>query len=362
MTQNIFKSLISQYKTLINYEFGIIDDEFYIVASSDESKVSTHYPEIEDIIYNNNSSVIINRNFAYKPIYSKNKLEFITYIDNTSKDAIDILNLITVAFSNLKIAQEEKYSKSLFIKHLLQDSILPSDIYVKAKELKIATDTKRVVYLIKVPTEQGELVFDILYNMYPSKNVDFLVNIDEETVVLVKEVPDNATSKMIDKIAETIRDTINSEALCPAKIGIGSVVETVREIAISYKDAKIAIEVSKVFDTEKDIINYENLGIGRLIYQLPTTLCKKFLDEVFKKGSLEELDEDTINTIQKFFENSLNISETARKLFVHRNTLVYRLDKIQKNTGLDLREFDDAIIFKVAMMVQKYLSANIIKL
>ena len=198
--------------------------------------------------------------------------------------------------------------------------------------------------------------------MYPSKNVDFLVSVDEETIVLVKEMPDNLTSKDIDKEATLIKNTINSEALCTAKIGIGSPVDTVREIAISYKEAKIAIEVSKVFDTEKDVINYENLGIGRLIYQLPTTLCKKFLDEVFKKDSLEQLDEDTISTIQKFFENSLNISETSRKLFIHRNTLVYRLDKIQKNTGLDLREFDDAIIFKIAMMVKKYLSANVVKL
>ena len=198
--------------------------------------------------------------------------------------------------------------------------------------------------------------------MYPVKDLDFIVSMDEESIVLVKEFQGNASIKEIDGEAHLIKNTINAEAMCNIKIGIGSLVDTVREIAISYKEAKIAIEVSKVFDTEKDIINYEHLGIGRIIYQLPTTLCKKFLDEVFKKGSLEQMDEDTINTIQKFFENSLNISETARKLFVHRNTLVYRLDKIQKNTGLDLREFDDAIIFKVAMMVQKYLSTNVVKL
>ncbi|MBE7029564.1 MAG: PucR family transcriptional regulator [Ruminococcaceae bacterium] len=361
MAQNLFKSVVSQYKSIIDYPFGILDDEFYVIASTDESAVGKCMPELEDFI-KKDSHIILNRNTAYQPIYVKGKLEFIVYLESTDASSIKLLNILSIALLNLKQVQDEKLDKSIFIKHLLQDSILPSDIYVKAKELRISTDTKRVVYLIKVASEHGETVYDILYSMYPSKNVDFIVSIDEETIVLVKEMGNNVSSKDIDKEAMIIKNTINSEALCTAKIGIGSYVETVREIAMSYKEAKIAIEVSKVFDTEKDVINYEHLGIGRLIYQLPTTLCKKFLDEVFKKDSLEELDEDTIATIQKFFENSLNISETARKLFIHRNTLVYRLDKIQKNTGLDLRQFDDAIIFKIAMMVKKYLSANVVKL
>lgn len=361
MTQNLFKSIVSQYKSIIDYPFGILDDEFYVLASSDDSMVGKCIDGLYDII-RKEEHISINRNTAYQPIYIKGKLEFVVYIENTSESSLKLLNILSIAFLNLKKMQDEKLDKSVFVKHLLQDSILPSDIYVKAKELKISTDTKRVVYIIKIASEHGETVYDILYNMYPSRNVDFLVSIDEETVVLVKEMPDKCSYKDIDKEANLIKNTINSEALCTTKIGIGSPVDTVREIAISYKEAKIAIEVSKVFDTEKDIINYEHLGIGRLIYQLPTTLCAKFLDEVFKKDSLEELDEDTINTIQKFFENSLNISETARKLFIHRNTLVYRLDKIQKNTGLDLRQFEDAITFKIAMMVKKYLSANVIKL
>ncbi len=361
MSQNLFKSLVSQYKSVINYPFGVIDDEFYIIAASEESLNNTYRPEIENIL-SESERIVTDGRTAYKPIYNKNKLEFVLFIENADTEARRLLNVLSISFRSIRQLQDEKINKSTFIKNLLQDSILPSDIYAKAKELRISTDTKRVVYIIKPGAEYVEGLYDILYNMYPAKDIDFIVTIDEETIVLVKEFPDTVTAKEIDAEAQTIRSTVNTEAMCSVKIGIGSLVDTVREIAISFKEAKIAIEVSKVFDTEKDIINYENLGIGRIIYQLPTTLCKKFLDEVFKKGSLEQLDEDTINTIQKFFENSLNISETARKLFVHRNTLVYRLDKIQKNTGLDLREFDDAIIFKVAMMVQKYLSANVIKL
>ena len=137
--------------------------------------------------------------------------------------------------------------------------------------------------------------------------------------------------------------------------------ENIKDLARAYKEAQVAIEVGKVFDTEKNIISYENLGIGRLIYQLPTTLCEMFLQEVFKKGSIESLDRETLMTVLCFFENNLNVSETSRKLFVHRNTLVYRLEKIRKITGLDLREFEHAITFKVALMVRKYLTSKPVK-
>ena len=156
-------------------------------------------------------------------------------------------------------------------------------------------------------------------------------------------------------------DTLSTEFYCNAVVGIGTRVTGIKDLAHSFKEAQVALEVGKVFDTEKSIISYENLGIARLIYQLPTTLCDMFLKEVFKRGSIDSLDQETLFTIQKFFENNLNVSETSRKLFVHRNTLVYRLEKIKKLTGLDLREFDDAIVFKVALMVNKYLDSSPIK-
>ena len=183
----------------------------------------------------------------------------------------------------------------------------------------------------------------------------------ELLVVLVKEIKNSGDTKELEKIAASIVDTINSDFFIRVTVGIGSVAENIRDLARSFKEAQVAIEVGKVFDTEKNIINYENLGIGRLIYQLPTTLCEMFLQEVFKKGSLENLDRETLMTIQAFFENNLNVSETSRKLFVHRNTLVYRLEKIRKLTGLDLREFEHAIIFKVALMVKKYLTSKPVK-
>ena len=156
-------------------------------------------------------------------------------------------------------------------------------------------------------------------------------------------------------------DTLSSEFYTHCSVGIGTIVNNIKDLARSFKEAQTALEVGKVFDTEKPIVSYNNLGIARLIYQLPTTLCEMFLKEVFKKGSIDSLDHETLFTIQRFFENNLNVSETSRKLFVHRNTLVYRLEKIKKITGLDLREFEDAIVFKVALMVKKYLSNNPVK-
>ena len=165
----------------------------------------------------------------------------------------------------------------------------------------------------------------------------------------------------IEKLANSIIETLSGEFFTRVNVGIGTTATGIKDLAKSFKEAQVALEVGKVFDTDKAIVSYDNLGIGRLIYQLPTTLCEMFLREVFKKGSIESLDQETLFTIQKFFENNLNVSETSRKLFVHRNTLVYRLEKIKKLTGLDLREFDDAIVFKVALMVKKYLNANPVK-
>jgi carbohydrate diacid regulator len=200
--------------------------------------------------------------------------------------------------------------------------------------------------------------FDVIQNLFPDKSKDFVLNINETDIILVKEVKPSSETKDLEKLAKTISDTLSGEFYTRVLIGIGTVVETVKELARSYKEAQTALEVGKVFDTEKTIVSYDNLGIARLIYSLPTTLCETFLSEVFKRGSMEQLDHETLFTIQKFFENNLNVSETSRRLFVHRNTLVYRLEKIKKLTGLDLREFDHAIIFKIALMVRKYLTSG----
>ena len=212
--------------------------------------------------------------------------------------------------------------------------------------------------LVRLSDKSDVSAFDILQGLFPEKQKDFIINVNETDLVLVKEVKSSNDNKDLEKLGKSIIDILSSELYLKAYIGIGTIVDNIKDLPRSFKEAQVALEVGKVFDTEKFIISYDNLGIGRLIYQLPTTLCEMFLSEVFKKGSIESLDYETLFTIQKFFENNLNVSETSRKLFVHRNTLVYRLEKIRKLTGLDLRKFDHAIVFKVALMVKRYLVAN----
>jgi carbohydrate diacid regulator len=212
--------------------------------------------------------------------------------------------------------------------------------------------------LIRLLDRTEIFAYDIIQSLFPEKTKDFIINVGENDIALVKEVKPTIEIKDLEKLSRSIVDTLNSEFYTRAVIGIGTIVTTLRDLARSFKEAQVAIEVGKVFDVEKVIMSYNTLGIGRLIYYLPTTLCNMFLAEVFKKGSIDSLDHETLFTIQKFFENNLNVSETSRKLFVHRNTLVYRLEKIRRLTGLDLKEFDHAIIFKVALMVRKYLSSN----
>ncbi|MBP9987906.1 MAG: helix-turn-helix domain-containing protein, partial [Ruminococcus sp.] len=256
---------------------------------------------------------------------------------------------------------DEKYDKSNFIKNVVLDNILPGDIYLKARELRFNNEAYRTVLLIRLPKQTDASAYDVLQTLFPDKSKDFIVNINETDIVLVKEVKSNIEMKDLEKLASSIIDTLSTELYVHAVVGIGNTVVGIKELARSFKEAQISLEVGKVFDTDRSIVSYDRLGIARLIYQLPTTICEMFLREVFKKGSIESLDHETLFTIQKFFENSLNVSETSRKLFVHRNTLVYRLEKIKKLTGLDLREFDDAIVFKVALMVKKYLDSSPIK-
>ena len=264
--------------------------------------------------------------------------------------------MIAIFIGSMKSLYDEKYDKASFIKSIILDNILPSDIYIKSNELRFNNDEERAVIVIKFKAATDTPPYEMVRNAISPAEQDYIINISEQDVVIVRSVGKDAEIEELEKYAQTIIGNVASTYGEKAIVGISTVVENLKDLARAYKEARIALEVGKVFDIEKPVMSYENLGIGRLIYQLPTTLCEIFLGEVFKKGSIESLDRETLMTVQSFFENNLNVSETSRKLFVHRNTLVYRLEKIRKLTGLDLREFDHAVTFKVALMVKKYLA------
>jgi len=360
MSNRLFQGIIHQMRDAVDRVIGVIDDNGAIIACSELIKIGEMRQGVRDeLAYT--SDAVTSGGFTYKPIGTGSKWEYIVFIEGEDKYAEKIATILAVTLSNIKNLYDEKYDKNSFIKNIILDNILPSDIYIKSKELRFNAEEPRVVFLIKFHSKSDMLSFDMVQNIFPDKNKDYVISTGEQDIVLVKEVKPNTDTREIEKIAKTIADTLNSEFYVKVSIGIGTIVDNIKDLARSYKEAQVAFEVGKVFDTEKNIISYENLGIGRLIYQLPTTLCEMFLQEVFKNGSLDSLDRETLMTIQCFFENNLNVSETSRKLFVHRNTLVYRLEKIRKLTGLDLREFDHAITFKVALMVKRYLTTKPVK-
>ncbi len=345
-------------KDAVDRVIGVVDENGVIVACSELVKIGEFRTNVKDeIAYS--SDAITTGGFTYRALtYNGSKTEYIVFVEGEDKMADKIAKLLAVSLGNIKNLYDEKYDKGSFIKNIILDNILPSDIYIKSKELHFNTQEVRVVFLIKFLGKPEMLPFEMLQNMFPDKTKDYVISVGEQDVALVKEVKPNIEVREIEKIATNIADTLNTEFYSKVSIGISTAVDNLKDLARAYKEAQIAIEVGRVFETEKNIVSYENLGIGRLIYQLPTTLCDMFISEVFKRGTLESLDRETLMTIQCFFENNLNVSETSRKLFVHRNTLVYRLEKIKKITGLDLREFEHAITFKVALMVKKYLNSK----
>ncbi len=257
---------------------------------------------------------------------------------------------------NLLAAYKERVDKNNFIQNLLLDNMLLVDIYNRAKKLHIEVEAPRVVFIIETRREKDNIAMETLKTLFASRTGDYITAVDEKSIILVREVEENESYGDLEAAAQMMRDMLNSEAMSAVHISYGTIVEQINQVSKSYKEAKMALDVGKIFYSEKDIIAYNTLGIGRLIYQLPVQLCEMFMKEVFGENLPDTFDDETLVTISKFFENNLNVSETARQLYVHRNTLVYRLEKLQRSTGLDIKVFDDALTFKIALMVVSYMN------
>ena len=354
MLSEIFQPVLDQMRNVTHKSMGIINNTSVLISYvGEEVNEDNAYAMISSATQN--GRVFIVNGYSCMAIGAKNIMEFIVYVKGTELEDQKICALLSISISSLQAHCGDKYDKSSYLKNVLLGNVLPGDINLRSGELQLDVDTPRVVYIVQIPgNETG--VIQLLQNMFPEN--DFVINIDNKNIVVIKSLPSTESEDFIDVTAKSIVDTINSELLLTVYVGIGTPVKSINDISHSYSEARLAIEIGRVFESEKYILSYGELGIGRLIYQLPSKLCELFLDEIFQKEGFESLDEETLLTIDKFFENSLNISETSRQLFVHRNTLVYRLDKIERLTGLDLRKFDDAVVFKVAALVRKYLLAN----
>ena len=356
MAARLFQSILLEIKNKIPFILGIVDATGNIISCTELRFIGENVEAAEEFFASGMDEGECGGYTFRKLDGYDNGAEYAVFAGQSGENAAIACNITAVAINNSKSLYDEKHDKATFIKKIILDNILPGDIYIKSREMQFQNESKRVVYLIHMEQKQDVAVVEMLHKIFPDRQRDFAITINETEVVLVKELRTNDV-KEINKYGKQI-DAGVSEAGIDHVVGIGSVANQLKDIARSFKEAQVAVEIGRVFDENITMMSYENLGIGRLIYQLPTTLCEMFLSEVFKKGSVDSLDEETLFTIQKFFENNLNVSETSRKLFVHRNTLVYRLEKIKKLTGLDLREFDNAIVLKVALMVKQYLRSR----
>jgi len=345
---------LDQMRSVTHKTIGVINNTSVLVSYVGE-------PIGEDEAYGMITSAVANgrpfisNGYSCVAIGAKNIMEFIVYVKGTEPEDQKICTLIAISISNLQLHCADRYDKASYLKNVLLGNVLPGDIIMRSGELQLDVDAPRAVFIVQIPGNEAGVI-QLLQNMFPDQ--DFIINIDNKNIVVIKSLPSMDCADFISATTHSIVDTINSELLLTVYVGIGTPVKSINDIAHSYSEARLAIEIGRVFEADKYILSYGELGIGRLIYQLPSKLCELFLDEIFQREGLEALDEETMQTIDKFFENNLNVSETSRQLFVHRNTLVYRLDKIERLTGLDLRKFDDAVVFKVAALVRKYLLAN----
>ena len=354
ISNQILQSTIDGLKNIIRRELSVAEREGKIVATTEESMVNTVI-ENADIFIQSPAENQLVQGYQYFKVFDNGSPEYIVMIKGEDEEAYRIGKITAFQIQNLLVAYKERFDGDNFIKNLLLDNLLLVDIYSRAKKLRIENNVPRVVFLIETEIDKEFNVVEIVRSIFPTKHKDFVTAVDEKSIILVKELKEKDSKEEIDQISKHIYDTLSAEAMTSVYVAIGTVVNDLKNVSASYKEAKMALEVGKIFEENKKIVNYEQLGIGRLIYQLPAPLCKMFINEVLHGLSMDQFDEETLTTVNKFFENNLNVSETSRQLYIHRNTLVYRLDKLQKMTGLDLRNFDDAIIFKIMLMVSKYM-------
>ena len=353
ISNQILQNTIEGLKTITRVDICVMDTEGKTLATTIgnaeeyESAVLAFVDSLAD------SQVLAG--FQFFKVFDEHQLEYVILARGETDDVYMIGKLAAFQIQNLLVAYKERYDKDNFIKNLLLDNLLLVDIYNRAKKLHIETDVRRVVFIIETKNEKDTNALETVRSLFSGKTKDFITAVDEKNIILVKELKPNETYDDMTRTAKVILDMLNTEAMTKAHVAFGTIINEIKDVSRSYKEAKMALDVGKIFYSGRNVVAYSNLGIGRLIYQLPMPLCKMFIREIFDGKSPDDFDEETLTTINKFFENSLNVSETSRQLYIHRNTLVYRLDKLQKSTNLDLRVFDDAITFKIALMVVKYM-------
>ena len=353
ISNQVLQTTIEGLKNITRIDICVMDTEGKALATT-INNVEEYEDAFMAFVESPADSQVL-QGYQFFKVFDDHQLEYVILAKGDSDDVYMVGKLAAFQIQNLLVAYKERYDKDNFIKNLLLDNLLLVDIYNRAKKLHIETSVNRVVFLIETKDEKDSNALETVKGLFAGKSRDFITQVDEKNIILVKELKEEEGYEDMEKTANVILDMLNTEAMISVHVSFGTIVNEIKDVSRSYKEAKMALDVGKIFYSDQNVIAYSSLGIGRLIYQLPMPLCKMFIGEIFGENTPDDFDDETIATINKFFENSLNVSETSRQLYIHRNTLVYRLDKLEKSTGLDLRVFDDAITFKIALMVVKYM-------
>ena len=353
ISNQILQNTIEGLKGITRIDFCVMDTDGKALASTFPEQTNCETEVVSFVESPADSQVV--QGCQFFKIFDEHQLEYILMANGKSDDVYMVGKIAAFQIQNLLVAYKERFDKDNFIKNLLLDNLLLVDIYNRAKKLHIDTDVRRVIFIIETKHEKDSNTLDNVRGLLGNRSRDFVTAVDEKNIIVVKELDEGDGNPELEKTAQNLYTMLKEEEGEDVLIAYGTVVNDIKEVSKSYKEAKLALDVGKIFCGEKKVIAFSALGIGRLIYQLPIPLCKMFIREIFEGKSPDDFDEETLTTINKFFENNLNVSETSRQLYIHRNTLVYRLDKLQKSTGLDLRVFEDAITFKIALMVVKYM-------
>ena len=355
--------LVNQVLQKMVTDIGRIIKEECSVWSTDGVCLASTTDDTEAVIDDVNSlleehefrSVQVTEDTATFVVRYEGELAYIFAIHNVIDNIAIMGRLCVNQFENMMLSYERKVDRNRFFQQLLLDNMLLVDVYAQANKLKVDIKTKRIVFVIEPKKKSDEILIETIKGLYASDGKDIVTSVDESHVVLIKTLSKTDTYEEISLIAKEMVDTLSAEVMVPVRVAYGTIVEELKDVSKCYKEASVALDVGKIFYAHKDVLAYNELGIGRLIHQLPYSLCEMFLQEVFRGNAIEQFDKETLATVNAFFENDLNISETARKMYLHRNTLGYRLDKIQKTTGLDVKKFDDALTFKIALMVSEHM-------
>ena len=353
ISSQVIRSSIEELKAISKIDLSIWDLEGKVVAATFESDEIT--PEVIAGFADSPADSQVMGTHHLMKVLDEEEVLYILDAKGSSDDAYMLGKIAVSQLQHLIIAYKERYDRNNFFQNLLLDNMLLVDIYNRAKKLHIEAVARRAVFLIEIDREKDSAATELLGGMFSAQVGDYITAVDESSVILIKELEQDEDYARMEQIANTIVDMMNMEAMANVRVAYGTIVTELKEVSKSYKEAKMALDVGKIFYAEKKVTAYNTLGIGRLIYQLPINLCRIFIDEIFGSNVPSELDDETLTTINKFFENNLNVSETSRQLYVHRNTLVYRIEKLEASTGLDIRTFEDALTFKIALMVVNYM-------